>query len=421
MSSWATRTRTEITFISPSGQRFRALWRANSITTEKKLGIFEFPRFNGTVVQDLGVKGRQFPLTIYFEGENADLDAQKFEGAMAEDGVWSVNHPTRGPLVLQPVNCSPMEDPTDSGNVWVVDTNWIESTDQSSPGSAPEAAALANSQIHRVNAVAGQQFARVVSTRLPSELTALRAAVSSVVTQVSRFIGEISKAVAEIEAAVTSIKQGIDEVLNAAFVEPLMLAGQIQQLIQLPSQIAMSVGSKIDTYGKIAAAIFNVVPAAPTAAGRNVAAVADLTYTAIFGALTGVGISGEYISRAAAVQTAEYLSNQFIDVTNHLDEIQEMYSENLITTQYFSQSESFSVSSRMMYLTIAYLLSLSFNLPVEKRITLTRPRAPIEITITEYGGLGPQDSLFDFFITTNHLKGNEILILPVGRQVVVYV
>lgn len=421
MSSWATRTKPEITFTSPSGQFFRALWRANSITTEKKLGIFEFPRFNGTVVQDLGLKGRQFPLTFYFEGENADLEAQRFEKALADEGVWSINHPTRGPLVLQPATFSVMEDPTESGNVWVCDTNWIESTDQKGPASPPELAASAMSQVAKVNAISGQQFARVVTLTKPSDLVALRAAISTVVTAVSQFIGDISKAVAEIEAAITSIKQGIDDVLNAVIVQPLALAGQIQQLVQLPSQIAMSVGSKIDTYVKIATAIFAVVPGSPTASGRNVAAVADLTYTAIFGALTGVGTSGVYISRAAAIQTAEFMSNQFVEVTNHLDEIQEMYSENLITTQYFSQSESFSASARMMYTVIAYLLSISFNLPVEKRITLDRPRAPIEITITEYGGLGPADSLFDFFITTNHLKGNEILSLPAGRQVVVYV
>ncbi len=56
-----------------------------------------------------------------------------------------------------------------------------------------------------------------------------------------------------------------------------------------------------------------------------------------------------------------------------------------------------------------------------KRFTLSRPRAPIEITISEYGELGPEDSYLDLFIASNHLRSDEVILLPAGREVVVYV
>lgn len=69
---------------------------------------------------------------------------------------------------------------------------------------------------------------------------------------------------------------------------------------------------------------------------------------------------------------------------------------------------------------MAYLLRSVFDLSVEKRFKLEKRRAPIEITISEYGSLGDDDSNFQLFIDSNGLKGNDILILPEGREVVVY-
>ena len=43
------------------------------------------------------------------------------------------------------------------------------------------------------------------------------------------------------------------------------------------------------------------------------------------------------------------------------------------------------------------------------------------ITIDEYGELGDNDINYDLFISSNNLKGNDILLLEAGREVVVYV
>jgi hypothetical protein len=61
------------------------------------------------------------------------------------------------------------------------------------------------------------------------------------------------------------------------------------------------------------------------------------------------------------------------------------------------------------------------NLAIERRFTLDRPRAPIEIAITEYGGLGANDFNLDLFIYSNDLHGKDIMLLARGREVVVYV
>jgi hypothetical protein len=43
------------------------------------------------------------------------------------------------------------------------------------------------------------------------------------------------------------------------------------------------------------------------------------------------------------------------------------------------------------------------------------------VAIEEYGELGEDDSNLDLFIDSNRLEGDEYLIMPKGRELVVYV
>ena len=92
MSDWQQRTRPEIKFTSPEGNVFLALWRSNTTPQEKKVGIFNYPKINGSVTQDLGTNSARHPMTIYFEGANNDLEAELFQAAFNETGPWTVIH-----------------------------------------------------------------------------------------------------------------------------------------------------------------------------------------------------------------------------------------------------------------------------------------------------------------------------------------
>jgi hypothetical protein len=40
--------------------------------------------------------------------------------------------------------------------------------------------------------------------------------------------------------------------------------------------------------------------------------------------------------------------------------------------------------------------------------------------VTEYGSLGDADANYDLFVRSNNLSGNDILLIPAGREVVIY-
>jgi archaellum component FlaF (FlaF/FlaG flagellin family) len=92
-----------------------------------------------------------------------------------------------------------------------------------------------------------------------------------------------------------------------------------------------------------------------------------------------------------------------------------------IDKQYFANSQNYTSLMNTYALTIQYLLSQFFNLATEKRFTIKSKRSPLEITVTEYGSIGENESNYQLFIDSNQLTGNEILILQPGREVVIYV
>ena len=72
--SWQERVQGSIELTSPDGAVFSAKWEGNTRSIQKKLGIFTYPKFDGTVAQDLGLEGTSYPLRLSFDGPDNDLE-----------------------------------------------------------------------------------------------------------------------------------------------------------------------------------------------------------------------------------------------------------------------------------------------------------------------------------------------------------
>jgi len=131
--------------------------------------------------------------------------------------------------------------------------------------------------------------------------------------------------------------------------------------------------------------------------------------------------TSKFASRADVVSAMENIINIFNSVVAQIEESQEAFSGKDIDFQYFSQIPTYSALISLYSTTMNYLISQFYNLVVERRFYTKTPRSPIEITCTEYGSMGENDSNYDLFISSNHLSGNDILLLPAGREVVIYI
>ena len=419
--SWRDRLRQVIALTSPEGNVFEALWQGNSRSMNKKLGLFEFPKVKGTKVQDLDIGSTSYPLTIFFAGEDNDQESDKFFKACRERGVWNIVHPVRGALDLQLISVTENIQPVESGNVTQFDTEWIEPLKDSADSSLFQQRSTIDSQVDEVNSTALDQINNNVWQQTAAQVAAFEATVNAVVKAVEKFLAPVYELQSEINSQILSIKRGINSLLSAPVLDVVSIAGQIQALVQLPALAIADINSRVEVYENFINAALDLSPDTAETKDRNIVAVQELALTSGLASISFVSSTGELASRLQAIELINANTELFKNITDTLDESQELFKDEIIDDQYFSQSESYSDVVLMVSQTIAYLLRSAFDLSIEKRFILEKMRAPIEITISEYGDLGEDDLNFDLFVDSNGLKGNEILILPEGREVLVYV
>jgi prophage DNA circulation protein len=421
-NDWKARVRDSIELTSPAGATFTAKWQAGPRDFDKKLGIFAYPKVKGNIIQDLDVNSTRYNLKIFFEGAQHDKTASSFFTACRETGTWEVIHPIHGFLELQLVSVREMNDPIRSGNLTAIDTRWLEPIDPISLLTAAELAAIIDEKIKDLNVNAAQQFA----DNLNQKAEAFSRAIESATTKAALITDLVTKplfdSIDALDTAMTAIQQGINDVKTQTTILTDSLAGQLQQLTQLPSLGIGDGQAKGAVYSDLVDDLVRVLPTTvrqPESA-KNEAAVSEICMVAALGAVAKVATISTLVTRTQALELASLIVGIFESVTTNLDAVQAAFSGTDFYTQYFSQSQTYLQAADLIATANKYLLTLAPSLQVEKRIILDRPRSPIEITITEYGTLGDNDEKFDLFIETNKLKGDDILLLDRGTEVVVY-
>jgi hypothetical protein len=428
--TWVTRLRPSIKFVSPEGNEFEAFWQQSDHGISKKLGMFEYPLVRGTVVQDLQARSDQYTIPFGFGGQDHDQTAHRFILACRERGQWSVTHPTEGFLGLQLITITKLDRPVDAGNITRFTSEWIEPIDETSLQTAAELAGLVGNRFNDLNLGAADQFLKNIRSQKTSELFSLQQAVKRVQNAVDKVLSPIAAANDSIFSAQLSIQRGIQDTFDATIFKPLSLVGQVQNLIQNPARAIQDIRSRLSAYGDLAAELFGLTPTQPTVQGKNFTATQELSLSAVLSSnaeivVTGpqrpeVPVTGALQSRAQAVEFAVDLRNRFVAITDALDGSQLLFEDNDLDFQYFSQSETFNTAAQLTSTAQQYLVATAYNLSVERRFRLKKPKTPLQIVGEEYGTWGDNDNLLDAFIAANDLRGTEILFLPAGREVSVY-
>jgi prophage DNA circulation protein len=441
-SNWRDRLQGQITFISPEGNEFTGLWRGSPRTMPKKLGVLRFPKIKGDIVQDLDVQSTLYSITFFFEGENNDTEAAAFFQACKERGTWEVTHPVHGFLGLQLVSVTELDNPIESGNITEINSEWIEPIDPLELKTARELAGIIDAKADDLNISAAQQFANNILTASEELRGAIEQTTDGIGRVVDLFLGPLFTTVDAIDNVVNGIQQGITDTNQATVFQAQSLAGQVQNLINLPLFANNKLENRLTAYGQVVTGLSAQLPGgdesliAPTAADDtkiNSLATLDLALSAVIASLgnivttTAVSPRGLGADDTGALQTKAQAIKAVIDIidifnamTDNLETAADLFSDNDIDDQYYSQSESYTDAATLVYLSVEYLLSIAFNLSVERRFIIDKPRAPIEITITEYGELGENDSFLDLFVRSNNLIGKDIMLLPRGFEVVIY-
>lgn len=420
MSDWQIRLRDAVTLISPGLKFFNALWIGNERRIEKKVAIFNFPKFNKTVTQDLGVNGTIYPLTIFFEGPNNDKEAQRFEKAAKEIGRWRITHPTKGTLRLQPLSFTIVDNPVESGGVTEVRSEWLESVDIFSLASIGQLKALSFATSLLAKASSAGDYIANVSQATQAGIRAVSNTATSILGVITTPLSILASGSSEILGAFDFAVNNLQAQLAAPELDLQQISANIQSLIELPATVNSDFDSRFEIYKGVTDSILQFLPAGATVEDKNRVATTEIFLSAVLNTNSQIATSGEYKTRAQTIFAAESIDEQFGLIVDGLDSVQDLFKDNNIETQYYSQSTSFSDIYTLTYQAIAFSVRSTFDLPTEKRFTVQNPISPIALCIKEYGTLGENDSNFDLFIESNKLKNTELTLLPVGREIVTY-
>jgi len=428
-NDWRERLKPYMEFKSPEGSEFKAKWRGSPRTVSKKLGIFSYPKVKGDVVEDMEVFSNRFRLTFYFDGDNNDKTAAAFFYAIKESGTWEINHPVHGFFELQPISVEEIDNPVESGNITEISSEWIEPIDPDTEQTARELAGIVDGLGDDLGLGALQAFVDAVNTASETLEKTLSLTAMAIENGSEKALSPLTAVNDLIYNTQLATQRSLQRIYNATVLDSQALGAQMQDLLRNPSLAISDIDARLSYYDDMQDELFDTLPGglnsqipttAPANQKKNSTLTCELGLNAVTQARSQIAITGPLKTRAHAVGIAEEILDRFNAIHIKLEEVQTDLSDQLIENQYFANG-AYGLASNLVGQTVRYLLLAAFDLKVERKFTLDRPRAPIEIAVTEYGDLGSIDDIYDLFIESNDLQGDDLLLLPAGRQVVIYV
>ena len=397
----------EAAYTPPSGVRIPFFYENVSQELSKKTSAHNFPDADGTLVQDFGVTSLRFPLVVYFWGENHDLDAQAFIGALSERGRGVLEHPMYGAKDVVPFGDITQRDDLKTGaNQSVFEVTFYESIGFEYPSTQAAPAQEVVDAIAALNVSTSGQFeagvdldSAVSQVAAKSFWSELLGSVKDKFDAIASFVDSVQK---QFEAIETSINTAIDILVG----QPLALAAQTMLLIQAPARAVALIQDRLEAYGDLLGAILD-----GDAGNVNDYQFRSLVATAaVSGSVVSV-VNNQFNTRTEALEAADTILEQFRDYVEWAD-------ANAETLGIIDTGESYQSLLAAVALCAGYLVEISFTLQMERAVVLDRNRTIIDLAYELYGGV---DEYLDFLIASNDLSGSEILELPKGRRIVYYV
>lgn len=436
--AWQDRIR-EAAYKSPSGVRTVFAYEDVSRVVEKKTAVYDFPDADGSLVQDLGRKGRRYPLRVFFHGDDHDTQADAFERALLERGVGVLEHPRYGAVGVVPFGeITQRDDLKTNANQTVLEVVFWETIGASYPAGVIDgpSEALANAAAFAL--AAPDELAESARITTQFERVTMRDQWSGFVNDADRALaavaGQFDSVARRFATVASSINTGLDVIID----DPVSLAAQTLVLLGLPATVPSSIETIINAYGLLSSSITTshsgrigtggegsqqvIPPTNDNRAANELASRLVFARGAVSGSVTSAMLAvqnGRYRTRAQAIAAADSILDQFGAVSEWAEaNYNALDGTGVEEWPAVDTGDAYQALSQAVSIAAGELVRHAFSLSTVRRVTLDRNRSLFDFVAEYYGGV---DDNLDFFIETNALSGSEILELPKGREVLVYV
>ncbi|MGP1603261.1 MAG: DNA circularization N-terminal domain-containing protein [Treponema sp.] len=446
----------EAAYNSPSGKRQCFIYENVSRETDLKTASFVFPELDGALIQSLGVGGRTFPLKCIFSGASCNKEADSFEKLLEERGHGLLEHPVYGRINVVPTGKIKRTDNILNGaNESSVEVTFSETlVDKDESTSEVVTADELDAAMDEYEDTAVAVFANNIQTDTIEDKMQLQSVIKANADSTFKGVEKMTKNAPKnkkrnrllqwfnsAKKFINSIIDNIDKIGTYAN----EVARTMIKMIRYPSKIISDTLSKITGYQLMIKDIANNVKADPFGkkAVTNQFAAACLAWGSMVAALSygcaktaaeqsvnqGASASnsgdsndleshdsegectGGFVSRADILETAAQITQIFAEYSAYID------SQNK-KNAFIDTGETYEKLLNVVTYSLRSLEETAFNLPITRIITLDRDRQLFELLTELYGkdGFNRQDE----FINDNKLTADEIVLIPMGREVRYY-
>lgn len=392
---------------APSGALFTFEFRDLERRGGKKAPIHEPPQQDEAPVQDLGNTAQRYPIEATFSGADYDTTADAFFTALTEQGPGTLLHPRWGDIPVLALTWTQRESFIADMRQAVFEIDFVRTPEVQSLRTA----GLAQGEIGAGVEDAADSGADDIGPDLePVDAGESARVKASLSENLAEFKANIEGVIANVEDIAAQFEAGVlafENNLDAAILTPITLAQSFISLARSPARAITSVRAKLEGYRASIDTLIGTTLA--TGPGTADAAVRFLQFFGFFLGSSESVLYGSITDREEAVDLADDMRNALADTLAIIE-------ADEAATGYIAPQSAIADLQALVAATSSLLLERSFALPIERRMTLSEDRTPLDLVYQLYGGIDELDE----FIEQNSLQDDEIYLIPRGRQVVYY-
>jgi hypothetical protein len=398
--SWLTRIQDiELEITTGDGNTFSPLWKEAKKNVKYNTEAFDFIDIEGTYVGRKKSKGGQFPILLYFQGEDCIEQLQAFELSSRDPRPWTIKHPFYDDILAQPLS---LEFDNTSMNVSIVRGTIWETIENQFPIETSSTEKEVNVRKQQSDDDNAASFVNAISTPDAATVQSSGFSITNTAGNYETFTSQSDdistlkdlarKASAAAQEIVLFPDRYIEEAIN---------------LINFPFLIAQDIGQKV---AGLLASINQFADIFLPDGLEDDKILYEYQSTIMFTELSRNIISSkeeDYVTRGNTLSIIDNITDTY-----------NLFLTNLDDNEIVQNSTSAIELDYIVNLALSKLFDIAFTAKQERTYILDKDNNVVNLA---HRFLGPGDDNIDLFVSQNKIHLHEYLGLKKGRKIIYYV
>ncbi len=408
------------TYTAPSGKSFTFDFKKVEVSATHRASIFRTPNKPGAYAIDFGMGERKYPLTAYVFGNDYDIEADKLVLLLEERGHGKLDHPVYGTKTVQVMGYKRKDDPADRAGVGIINIDFIESTETTFVETKKDVEDDLKKKRKKLNKENPEELDKEIKKLgevLKKSETSKR--MKEYLDLADKHLRPELSFFEEAEALFNAIHDSLNDKITKNIGKPLVLASQMNALIKVPATLVQRTALRLQGYTKFATDLRERSSiSALTKDTKSKLLEVGVLLSAIETAISETLMNSDFKTRGEALVYANVLL-ELHEVNKAFMETEEAkFQAGSLELLIYGNSEQTRQLEYIVQVTAAKLADVAFGLAQERSIILSRDRTIIDLAFELFGSI--DDVYLDALIDINNLEGDEIDLMPEGKEITYY-